>query len=430
MHAQQLGILALEAAVMAAVVLGLFRARTALGFTPLYIVLGGLQYLEATLSLQVEVFPGVAVYPASAVLFPATLLSVLLVYLKEDALEARKLVDGLVLANLAAAVISLLISWQIAVPGAMSSNLRPADFLDGAYVAVVGTSVLLIDVIGVILLYEFFGRYLRGLFPTFLLTLLVVVSFDELIFNAVVRAGQPDPWGRLLAGLGAKWATAAFYSVAAWLYLVYADPRNAVVGTGDLADVFQRLTYRQKYEQVRQRMVHDALTGLFNRGHFDDMLPHAFDHAHRTHEPLSLAIVDVDDFKAVNDRLSHLEGDRVLQLIARTMAEQSRSTDVPCRYGGDEFAILLPGARADAAADFADRFREAFHDRCGRARPPYPWGSVTMTIGIATYPTDAGVASPEDLIRLADSRMYRGKRSRAHRPDTMSTDMPMLSQSD
>src|SRR6187399_1491638 len=163
MQAQQLGMLALEATVMATIVLSLFRARTALGFTPLYVVLGGLQYLEATLNLQVEVMPGVAVYPASAVLFPATLLSVLLVYLKEDAIEARKLVDGLVLANLAAAVISLLISWHMTVSGSIATNLRPADFLSAAYVALVGTTLLLIDVIGVILLYEYIGRYVRGL---------------------------------------------------------------------------------------------------------------------------------------------------------------------------------------------------------------------------------------------------------------------------
>jgi diguanylate cyclase (GGDEF)-like protein len=426
MQAQQLGMLALEATVMAVMVLGLFRARTTIGFTPLYVVLGGLQYLEATLNLQVEVMQGVWVYPASAVLFPATLLSVLLVYLKEDAIEARKLVDGLVLANMAAAIMSLLIGWQIMMPGAVGPNLRSADFLGGAYVAVVGTTLLLIDVVAVILLYEFIGRYVHRLFPTFLLTLLAVVSFDEFVFNSVVRAGQPDPWDRLLSGLGAKWATAVFYSAVSWLYLVYVEPRTAVVGTGDVADVFQRLTYRQKYEQVRQRMVHDALTGLFNRGHFDEVLPHAFDHAQRTGTPLSLAMVDVDDFKAINDRLSHLEGDRVLQLIARTMAEQSRATDVPCRYGGDEFAILLPGAPPEAAADFAERFRTAFRDRCGRARPPQPWGSVSVAIGIATYAADAGVATPEDLIRVADGRMYEEKRTRRERPDAVSTDMRVL----
>ena len=109
MNISQVGMLGLEAALMALIVLSLFRARTVLGLTPLYIVLGGLQYLEATLNLRVEVMPGIWMYPASTVLFTATLVSVLLIYLKEDAVEARKLVYGLVLANVAAAAISLLI---------------------------------------------------------------------------------------------------------------------------------------------------------------------------------------------------------------------------------------------------------------------------------------------------------------------------------
>lgn len=426
MQLQQLGMLTLEATVMAVIVLGLFRARTVFGFTPLYIVLGGLQYLEATLNLRVEVMSGVWVYPASAVLFPSTLFSVLLVYIKEDAIEARKLVYGLVLANIAAAIFSLLIGWHITMPGSVATNLGTADFLSSAYVGVVGTSLLLMDVLGVILIYEFIGRYVRALFPTFLLTLLAIVSFDEVVFSATVRAGLSDSWVPSLSGLGAKWVTAVFYSFASWLYLVYAEPRTAVVGTGDVADVFQRLTYRQKYEQVRQRMVRDPLTGLFNRGHFDEMLPHALDHAQRTGHPLSLAIVDVDDFKTINDRLSHLEGDRVLQLIARAMMEQSRASDVPCRYGGDEFVILLPNATAEAGADFAERFRQAIRDRCERATPPYPWGTISTTVGVATYPSDAEVTSPEDLIRVADGRMYERKRARPSRRTAVSAEMRVL----
>jgi len=86
MQVQQLAMLAAEAAVMAAIVIALFRARTVLGLTPLYIVLGGLQYLEATLSLRIELMPGIIMYPASTVLFPATLMSVLLIYVKDDAI--------------------------------------------------------------------------------------------------------------------------------------------------------------------------------------------------------------------------------------------------------------------------------------------------------------------------------------------------------
>ena len=151
MQVQQLAMLAAEAAVMAAIVIGLFRARTVLGLTPLYVVLGGLQYLEAMLSLRIELMPGIIMYPASTVLFPATLMSVLLIYVKEDAIEARKLVYGLVLANLTGAVLSLLIGWHLTLPGTAASNLRALDFLGSAWVSTAGTGLLFLDVVGIIL---------------------------------------------------------------------------------------------------------------------------------------------------------------------------------------------------------------------------------------------------------------------------------------
>ena len=117
MFASQFGLLFLEGLLMATLVLGLFRARSVLGLSPLYIVMGGFQYLEATLSLQVEVSPGSIIYPGSSVMFTAKLFAVLLVYIKEDALEARKLVYGLVLANAGLTLVSLLVSAHFVLPG-------------------------------------------------------------------------------------------------------------------------------------------------------------------------------------------------------------------------------------------------------------------------------------------------------------------------
>jgi len=404
----QLAMLAVEAAVMAMIVLGLFRLRTVLGLTPLYIVLGGLQYLEATLTLRVEVLPSVWIYPGSTVMFTATLVSVLLIYVKEDAVEARKLVYGLVLANVASAIVSLLIGWQMRLPGAYSPTLSVQDFISGAWITAVGTSLLFIDVLGIILLYEFVARYIRGLFGPFFVALLAVASFDSIIFTQMVHGGRQDLAHLQLASLGGKATMALFYSIVAWTYLRYMEPRTAVVGTGDVADVFQRLTYRQKYEQVRQRMSRDALTGLFNRGHFDEVLPGALAAAKRHATPLSLAIIDVDKFKEINDGLSHLEGDRALQLIGRTLAEQSRASDIPCRYGGDEFVVLLTNANAAEAQEFAERFRDMLTYNCSTASPPYPWGLLSTTIRVATYPSDV-IVTPEDLMRIADRRLDDGK---------------------
>lgn len=411
MNLAQVGVLAVEATVMAVIILGLFRARTVLGLTPLYIVLGGFQYLEAILALKVTVVPGYSLYPASTALFPATLVSVLLIYVKEDAIEARKLVYGLVLANASVSIISLLIGWHAGMPGSVPSGMMREHFLSSAYISTVGTSLLFLDALGIILMYEVVSRFARGLFPRFAVSLLTIIAFDNAVFTMIVHGGRSDFGAVLIAGFAGKTSASLFYSCLAWAYLRFLEPQQATVGTGDVADVFHALTYRQKYEQARQRMVRDGLTGLFNRGYFDEVLPQALARAHRYGDPLSLVMVDIDHFKSINDQLSHMEGDDALRLIADTLRVHARAVDVPCRFGGDEFVVLLNRADAAAARAFADRFRTGLQDRCLTARPPFLWGRVTTTVGIATFPIDSQSGAPEELVRIADERLYIGKRA-------------------
>ena len=101
----------------------------------------------------------------------------------------------------------------------------------------------------------------------------------------------------------ARRSAAFLYTVALCVYLRFFEPQRATVGSGDVQDVFEALTYRQRYEEARQRMVRDALTGLYNRGYFDEVLPRAVAHAARYQEPLSLLLVDTDHFKTINDTL-------------------------------------------------------------------------------------------------------------------------------
>ena len=402
--------LVLEATVMMIIILSLFRARTILGLTPLYIVLGGFQYLEATLDLQTQVAPGFWLYPASSVLFTTTLVTVLLIYLKEDALEARKLLYGLVLANASVSLVSLVVGWHLQLPGSIST-LKSARMLDSARVSMLGTSVLFLDVLGLILVYEFVSRYVSGRFWRLLLPLLVIVAFDQTVFTLMIRGLAPGTMRAILFGLVGKATAVAFYSVISMMYLRFGEPHTATVGTGHVADVFQTLTYRQKYEQARQRMVRDGLTGLYNRGYLDEVLPQALGHAERHGESLSLVMIDTDKFKNINDQLSHADGDAALRLIADVIQSGVRPSDTPCRYGGDEFVVLLSGADEPAAAAFAERFRTKLLERCRTAHPPYPWGLVTTTSGIATVPADGRGLSAEAFIRIADRRLYVGKQA-------------------
>ncbi len=407
----QLALLGAEATVMAALVLGLFRSRTLLGLSPLYIVMGGFQYLEASLSLRVDVAPGWSLYPASTVMFTATLLAVLLVYIKEETREARKLVYGLVLANAGLSLISMIVSEHVRIPGSgMPGEVTPSTLQASAWVGLVGTVLLFFDSIGLILIYEVISRYTQNLFVRATVALVTIGAFDSTLFTLAVQQGRPDLGALMLAALAGKTAAMLFYSSVLAVYLRYFEPETATVGSGDVADVFQTLTYRQLYEQARTRMTRDALTGLFNRGYFDEALPRAVAQAARYQHPLSVLLVDIDNFKDINDTHNHLVGDRVLRLVAELLSEHARAADTVCRYGGDEFVVILSSADSVSAAAFAERFCRRLRERAGVA---LPGGTVpvTATIGIATFLEDTGIASAEDVLRLADNRLYLGKRA-------------------
>jgi diguanylate cyclase (GGDEF)-like protein len=411
MYPIQLALLGVEAAVMAALVLGLFRSRTLLGLSPLYIVIGGFQYLEASLGLRVEVAPGWSIYPASIVMFTATLLAVLLVYIKEETREARKLVYGLVLANAGLSLISIIVGQHVQIPGSeVPAGLTTRGLQFNAWVALVGTVLLLFDTIGIILVYEFLSRYTRIMFVRTAVALVSIGIFDSLCFTLAVQSGRPELPALIMSAVAGKAVAAVFYATALVLYLRFFEPETATVGSGDVADVFQTLTYRQLYEQARTRMTRDALTGLYNRGYFDEVLPRAVAQAARYQHPLSVLVVDTDHFKAINDAHGHMVGDRVLRLVAELLAEHARAADTVCRYGGDEFVVILSSADAASAAAFAERFRRRLRDRASVALAGGVV-NVTATVGIATFLEDHTAHTYEDLLRLADSRLYVGKRA-------------------
>jgi diguanylate cyclase (GGDEF)-like protein len=411
MYPIQLALLGVEAIVMALLVLGLFRSRTLLGLSPLYIVVGGFQYLEASLNLRVEVAPGWALYPASTVMFTATLLTLLLVYIKEETREARKLVYGLVLANAGLSLISMIVSEHVRIPGSdVPAGLTTGSLQANAWVALVGTVLLFLDAIGIILIYEFVSRYTQRMLVRTAVALVTIGAFDSVFFTLAVQQGRPELPALMLSAVVGKTVAVLFYAAALTLYLRFIEPDTVAVGTGDVADVFQKLTYRQLYEQARTRMTRDALTGLYNRGYFDEALPRAVAQAARYQHPLSVLLVDTDHFKEINDTHSHLVGDRVLRLVAELLSEHARAADTVCRYGGDEFVVILSSADAASAAAFAERFRRRLRDRASVALPSGVV-RITATVGVATFLEDSRVLTPEDLLRLADNRLYVGKRA-------------------
>ncbi|MFL6244952.1 MAG: diguanylate cyclase [Thermoanaerobaculia bacterium] len=146
----------------------------------------------------------------------------------------------------------------------------------------------------------------------------------------------------------------------------------------------------------------DSLTRVANRRAFDARLEDAFEHARRYERPLSLAVIDVDHFKRINDTHGHHAGDAVLRTVADVLADSSRHSDFVARIGGEEFAVLLPETALFEAMQFGEKLR------CNVAIAPFATGPVTISIGIVNMP-HSRVASSAELFRAADQALYRAK---------------------
>lgn len=169
--------------------------------------------------------------------------------------------------------------------------------------------------------------------------------------------------------------------------------------TAALLDVAQALRREQR------AAVTDSLTGLLNRRGFDERLREEVARAGRSGARLALVVADCDDLKLVNDTFGHERGDAVLREVARAMRDAKRVSDVAARIGGDEFALVLPEADADAAASVARRLRERI-----RTAPAEECRS-SLTVGIAVYPEDGATGAA--LLRAADAKMYARKHAGA-----------------
>jgi diguanylate cyclase (GGDEF)-like protein len=165
-------------------------------------------------------------------------------------------------------------------------------------------------------------------------------------------------------------------------------------------------------EALRQQATQDPLTGLFNRRHLNDTLPMLFALARRERQPLALVIVDLDRFKAVNDHHGHAAGDRLLSRFGELLAGQCRGSDVACRYGGEEFCLLLPRTSADGARRKVQlllrRWRSEVFELDGMRLH-----GLSFSAGVAD--TDSVPGSPDALLKAADDRLLHAKRTGRNR---------------
>jgi diguanylate cyclase (GGDEF)-like protein len=151
----------------------------------------------------------------------------------------------------------------------------------------------------------------------------------------------------------------------------------------------------------------DPLTGVYNRAFYERQLALEMERAHRTNRKFALLVMDVDDFKHINDRYGHRAGDQVLSGLAQEVRDRMRKIDLLFRYGGEEFVVLLPGAEEEEAKRTAERLRLVVREHAFEAEgAPAPL-KVTLSVGGAVYPDDA--RTPTGLFRHADAALYAAK---------------------
>lgn len=152
----------------------------------------------------------------------------------------------------------------------------------------------------------------------------------------------------------------------------------------------------------------DGLTKLNNHRYFQDELVRAFEESMRYGRPLSLAMIDLDFFKKVNDTYGHAVGDEVLKCAAKLFRQSARSTDLVARYGGEEFAVMMPETDLEDAAVFAEKIRSIIESTSfDTAAGSIP---VTVSIGVASVP-HSRITTPKELIVAADKALYRAKKN-------------------
>ena len=163
----------------------------------------------------------------------------------------------------------------------------------------------------------------------------------------------------------------------------------------------------ERFESLRERVDRDSLTGLENHRRFWVALDRELERADRYARPLSVVMIDVDGFKEFNDAHGHIAGDAALAHIAALIQSSCRNSDCPVRYGGDEFAVVLPETALAGARAFAEKMRQSVEEQ------RFADQGLTVSIGIAAYPADAKL--PRPLVAAADGNLYASKQAGRNR---------------
>ncbi len=173
-----------------------------------------------------------------------------------------------------------------------------------------------------------------------------------------------------------------------------------------VADICANAVQNARYVQrMRQMAYADGLTGIFNRRQFETRIAEEIERTSRYQHNMSVIMFDIDHFKRLNDEFGHLLGDDVLRQVSNVLGQNLRKADVPCRFGGDEFAVIVPEANGEEAFAVADKLRKVISQILFPGVPR----AVTITAGVASYPANG--KTRDELVKAADEALYAGKQA-------------------
>ena len=189
-------------------------------------------------------------------------------------------------------------------------------------------------------------------------------------------------------------------------------PPICPVGEPDCGIINEVAVLRQNLEELSNLVRTDTLTGIANYRYFLQALEQEIERTQRGGQPTSLIMLDIDFFKKVNDQWGHEVGNQALVHLSRLLQQIVRKLDIPCRYGGEEFAVILPNTNLAACLPVAERIRQGIEESSlDVAGKPL---RMTVSLGIATY-TDKQETTVEDLVKQADHYLYQAKESGRNR---------------
>jgi diguanylate cyclase (GGDEF)-like protein len=163
----------------------------------------------------------------------------------------------------------------------------------------------------------------------------------------------------------------------------------------------------QLYEKTVMRSHSDSLTELWNHGYFQYLLQTELEKTKAINSPLSMIMLDIDDFKVYNDMLGHQAGDKILRELAVVLKNQSRKMDYVCRYGGEEFTIILPQTEKREAFLIGERLRQDIEKHAFTHEEILPHKKLTVSLGLASFPENG--STPSELISYSDKALYQAK---------------------